>query len=207
MKKFRAWLLRFVAPVVIWIGKMAWPFTRKLITGGDYREFAALVKPGMVFLTRTRGEWNNSLIPGFWTHSAIVATETSVIESTSHGVVETDLVEFLMKKDFVCLLRPTFASDAQMLLAAQIARTAIGKPYDYYFETGFDSFYCSELVTWALEKALLPKPSPFTKRRTLGVETVTPQDIFDASTKFDIVHCSRIGEGVPSWMQKSISAT
>jgi len=49
-------------------------------------------------------------------------------------------------------------------------------------QSDIEKFYCSELVYFAYDKAV--QHSPFKLRTTLGRETVTPQDFYNAKKKF-----------------------
>jgi len=138
----------------------------------------------MVILSTTYGELSNMFIPGFWSHVGIVSTDgLSVVEAMSVGVVKSDLIDFMLKKDVVCLLYPEFTDVSEMFQAAIEAEAQIGKPYDFgMIQSDVKAFYCSELVYHCYDKAVMD--SPFTLRKTLGRVTVVPQDFFNAKTKF-----------------------
>jgi len=159
------------------------PFTRKKISAKHYHAIRFKLRPGMVLLSQTEGELSSLFIPGFWAHAGIVSDNLTVIEATSHGVVQTDLIDFMMKKDVVCALEPLFANTEEMVQAMIVAQAQIGKPYDFeLMQSDIEKFYCSELVYFAYDKAV--QHSPFKLRTTLGRETVTPQDFYDAKKKF-----------------------
>jgi len=172
------------------IGMIAMPYIKKKMDGRDYYEALKKVKPGMVFLTRVDGYLSNSFIPGYWKHAAIYCNHDGnhpcVIEATSEGVAETDLITFLMTKDVAAIYYPKFADPKMMRLASDMAHKLVGRPYDYAFQTDNEAFYCSEVIWYAYNKATNGK-SPFELRETLGQQTAIPQDIANATKKWDKV--------------------
>ena len=163
--------------------KIHMPYSRKKITGKHYYSAIQYLEPGIVMATRTDGELSNLGIPGFWSHIAIVTSNGSVIEATTHGVVETDLVSFFMNKDHIIALKPRFATREQRNKAVNLCLQQIGKPYDFEFASSdIKAFYCSELVTWAYNQAC--PDFPFKTRSVLGRDTVIPSDFPDAKAKW-----------------------
>jgi len=157
-------LLAFTSKIV---ANIHMPYSRKLITGRDLLELRKLIRPGDVIITKTCGELGNVGIPGFYGHAAIVYDLNYVIEATTSGVAKSEICSFLLKKDYAVLVRPTFAKDGDMLVAAREANRQVGKPYDYKFNTSdIASFYCSELVWWSYNQAM--GVSPFKPREIFG---------------------------------------
>lgn len=196
---FRLWMLRTLTPFTKWFGAIHLPGSEKLITESDAAEIKRLVRPGMVILTHTIGAaGSNTLLAGdFWKHVAIVALDgVSVIEATSKGVIRTSLEYFLYSKDYAVVLMPTFAPVVEMYAAARWAESQIGKPYDYEFKKGWESFYCSELATDAYMVATDSK-SPFMRHDIMGVQTVKPQDFRGAKMKWEQVYLSEAARGIP----------
>jgi uncharacterized protein YycO len=182
----RSKLIQWSIPITKYLGKMHAPFSHKLVTGRDYYNAREILKPGHVLLTRTEGEFSNLMIPGFWTHAAIYDGEERIIEATGAGVVWTDLVTFLMRKDHVAVYRPDFATEYDMQHAADWAERQRGKGYDYEFKGDNEAFYCSELVT-AAYVAVMREACPFIARPRLGQLTTIPQDICDAKEKWRMI--------------------
>lgn len=176
---FRRWLLKTLVPLTRWFGSQHVPFTRKLITGLHYYDLRPRLKKGMVLLSRVEGEASNLVIPGFYTHAAIYVGGPWVVEAVGKGVVKTDLITFLLKKDYVMVRAPNFVSEVTMAAAADWATTQLGMPYDYELQSSMKAFYCSELVGAAYTEAS-DGQIPFTMRDTLGEPTITPQDIANA---------------------------
>jgi uncharacterized protein YycO len=155
------------------------PFSRKRMTGKEYYEVQPTLKPGMVFLSHTRGEFTNLLIPGFWGHSALYVGNNEVLEATGAGVVRKDLISFLMAKDYVLAVYPEFAVESQIQRAIRFAASQLGKPYDYHFEfnlTDNKAYYCSELI-WAAYHHALDKATPLIPRERMGQTTYSPEDV------------------------------
>lgn len=176
-------LLKTVSKLTRLSSRIYVPFSRKLIRAAHYHAIRYKIKPGTVLLSRIEGEFSSMVIPGFWTHVGIVGDNLTVIEAATHGVKETDLIDFMLKKDHVCALDPLFADSEQMIKAMLKIKEQIGKPYDFSMnQSDIKSFYCSELVYFGYREAV--DQSPFTLRTTLGRHTVTPQDFFDAKAKF-----------------------
>lgn len=195
MQKVRLFLLNTFLPVTQEIGKIHAPYSVKDMDEEDVYEAMKRMAPGMVFLTRTEGQLGNALIPGFWSHCAIVTGDHHVTEAIGEGVTRTGIFNFLMRKDYAVLLRPVFASETEMRLAAEYADEQVGAKYDYSFlPPGADedlavtpvkdrAFYCAKLPWAGYRHACGPKVA-FTTRQTLGVETVVPDDYDRAKDKW-----------------------
>jgi len=176
-------LIKIAFALTRFIGRQHWPFIHKRITAADCLKIADLAEPGDVLLSQNEGELSNIFIPGFWKHAAVYTGKYEVTEAIGKGVSRCHLIDFAMKKDFVSLWRPLFASKEQRKNAAEAAKLEIGRPYDYEFQSGNKAFYCSELVYSAYDVAMGGK-SPFEMRPRYGIMTVTPMDIARADKKF-----------------------
>jgi len=139
-------ILKIVWPISKWIGKQHFPFTHKKITGRDYFDLKDKLERGMVLLTKTRGQMTNWFIPSYWTHSALYLGKGLVVEAVADGVVATDLVTFMTSKDYIAVYESKTFSDYEKLMAAMWAMDKIGRPYDYFFQSKDEAFYCIELI-------------------------------------------------------------
>lgn len=188
----RRLLLKLAYPFLKGASGIHMPFTHKKITGRDYYAIRNRLRPGTIFVTKIYGELTGLIIPGKYSHAAIycpvqMSPDEMVMEAEGEGVIQTDLVSFIMGKDKILVLDPGLP-DEVMFRAAEIATEQLGDPYDYSFEfhiSGQRAFYCSELVWWSYEKACaeFKVESPFKPRLTLGVPTVTPDDIANTMMK------------------------
>ncbi len=188
----QAALLNVTSTVSPMLSHIHMPYSRKLITGKDFRNIEAMAKPGQVILSKTNGELSNLFIPGFWSHAGIISPDGKhVIEAKTANTAKTDLVDFCMiNKDYICLLDPVFLSDAAKLAAAIYAEEEeVGLPYDFEMSlSNIKKLYCSELVYKAYLFA--DEKIPFKPRSILGQETIVPNDFWAASDKFKVIYTS-----------------
>jgi len=138
-------------------------------------------------LSLTNGEAGNLFIPGHFSHAAYCKGDNQIIEAVGVGVRETDFFDFFLGKDHIMLLRPIFASDEEKKLATEYCISKIGLPYNVSFKFSLDDkkFYCCEIIYKAYKYA--NPESPFKLRRTLGVDTVVPDDFLNASSKWKVI--------------------
>jgi uncharacterized protein YycO len=146
------------------------------------RDIIRAANVGDVLLTTRRGSLTSRLIPGFWSHAAIVVDGDAVVHATYPNVSRSSITELVLGATDVMIVRPVFADGEQRGTAIRWALMQLGHPYDLGFEHGVDAFYCSELV-WLAYGAAVPEWS-FDARKRLGVATVTPQDLADADDHF-----------------------
>ena len=162
-----------------------------------YRSVDRTILVGDVLLSRENWKLTNVMIPGFWSHAAIYAGIVDgipmMVEAVGHGVGLVPLVKWIMTKDHVVHLKPKFTNNLNELMAiGEVAESIVGAKYDYDFKSGNKTFYCAEVVWYCYNIVL--DPSPFTFRKTLGVETVTPQDFYDARMKFETMNLFKDGK-------------
>jgi hypothetical protein len=192
LRNFLLWIhcaiFTILRPFLVWASGKHLLFTHKAVTGKDYYRLYKTLKPGTVFVTRTRGELTSLIIPGYWNHAAIYAPNPGatideiVIEAEGPGVIETDLVSFLTSKDEVMVLEPNIPPDV-MWRAAQIARSKVGAEYDFMMGSGDKAFYCSRLVWWSIDQACkeVGIENPYAEFIILGEETISPDNIAHAA--------------------------
>lgn len=185
-------LLEVGFPVLKWTGQIGLP--KRHMNQHFFFTAQKLLTPGMVFIVRRDYEASNILQSGFWKHAAIFVGHDSrgipsIIEAVGTGVRKAGILDFMFSEDYVKILKPKFADQAQMMNAAGNARSLEGQPYDYQFRPANKAWYCSEVIWWSYNM-VIPN-SPFTPRETLGVQTVTPQDFENAKDKWETVLDSR----------------
>lgn len=161
MAKFYTWILNLIKPVIIYLGSLHSPWSRKKITGKFYYKVRDIIEPGTVLLTTTYGEFSNLLNPLDIKHAAIYIGRDSkgicyVTEAVGSGVILTDLVSFLLTKDVVIGVKPKFLAVKDKGLLFEEAKKFIGIPYDFSFKIGNKALYCFENVI-AVFKALRPE--------------------------------------------------
>lgn len=184
---FRHIILTIMLPFSKALGKVHAPWSRKKVKARQVELFLKHAKPGDVILTRTMGELTNFAIKGYFKHTAMYVGGNNVCESISPETCITNIYDFLMSKDAVCLLRPNWLTIAERERAAEIMVSLCGLPYDYMFDPGEKAFYCAESVWFSLNKAGGENIQIFKRRKTMGTETVLPQDFYAAKSKFELI--------------------
>ncbi len=184
MKYLRLILLRLAHPFLAWLGEI---YPERSVTPYFVNDVTSKIWPGDVLITRENMVLTNLLIPGKFTHAAIYAGGGFITEATGVGVHSVAIEKFLFEKDFVAVLRPTFMSDEQLQKSARVASTLNGDPYDFYFTGDTKAFYCAEVVWYSYKEAMRPAYCPFSLRETWGVLTITPQDFYEATDKFELI--------------------
>ena len=158
---------------------------RKPQMGGDTLEnVMSVLRPGDVILTYRRGLVAR-LIPGYWSHAALYIGEGRIIHAVYPEVTGSHVASLIVGNDNLLIVRPRFATPGTRMAAIVEMRRFVGKPYDLGFGPGRDAFYCSEAVATAYKTAM--PEWDFEWRERLGVPTVTPQDLADASDHFERV--------------------
>lgn len=138
MKHFFAFISRHAS-------KVHFPFTRKKVEQKDIYKAISVLRPGDIILTHVNGEMSNIAL-NHWSHVGIYQPGL-VYEATTHGVVDSNLVYFLAKKDDFKILRPTFKFDHIQM--ATFLNGTLGKDYDFEFESNDQQYYCFELAAVA----------------------------------------------------------
>jgi uncharacterized protein YycO len=183
---FRAWVLTVFKPLVVGMGKTHMPWSHKRIKNAEVKALKKLCRPGDVIVTRTEGELSDLVIPGYFKHAALVLDQDTVIEATGRGVHASDIVDFLMSKDEIALLRPLFATADESDLAAGFARMLVGRPYDYQLDPANEAYYCSEVILVAYDKATAGR-SPIKLTDKLGVGVVEPESLYRDTKNFQVL--------------------
>jgi hypothetical protein len=176
MRIIKILILELVKPVLIWIAEVKLTFKYPAIKKDFLIEIKKRIRPGMVFLSYEKGALSNLVNKGEWKHAAIFVGGKKVVEATHLGVIETKLDTFVLSKDRLVLLRPTFCNLKQMKLASKEASSYVGLEYDFKFTVNNKSKYCVEVVIDAyqeIDKSFRPKHS-----KIAGDVTYRPDDVY-----------------------------
>jgi len=177
MEKLRALLLKILMPFVKWMGKILPPYSVKNAIK-TYYEWDRKIQPLDIILVNTAGHLSNIFNKGKWKHVVVfIGWENEipmVVVALGIGVIKRPLIECIAVKDgqFYDLNR-----------GIEWVKEQIGKGYDFWFdnvsENKFANLYCSELGYFAWLHAF--PEMKFELRKTLGVDTVTPDDFYEAA--------------------------
>ena len=181
----RRMILKILYPFNKLMGKVG---IHRKFSDVQYKELLSKIKPGDIILSRKRFELSNLFIQGLYKHAVFFTGENIIIESTGNGVSKSSLPRFLFDKDSIALLRPLYEHPIEIEYSIALAEkfAEIKIEYDYFFEDTDKAFYCSELV-WTILRLNSPKFQKFTKRKTMGVNTVIPMDFYYAQKYFDLI--------------------
>jgi hypothetical protein len=184
LKKIKVYLLTLLGDIYfhgifspLWITVN--PKAHKL-KGEHYRSVHKIIKPGDVLLRRFDGYVDKFFIPGFFNHAGIYigGEHERVIHSMSEGVITEDILNF-MRTDYMVILRPKSHTQQAILKALSF----VGFDYDFDFELGEKTIYCSELISLCYPGTIWPT-------RHYGKEVILPDDILNCSF-FSVVWDSR----------------
>lgn len=181
--KIRAFFMRKMAPVSLFIGKIGIPTKNKLSLKTS--RILEHVQDGDILIFGKRWEMSNLFIPGRYTHCTIFngrwADGSTVIEAVHPCVRKASLEEVMSHYTRVAVLRAMFLSSGKKSMIPVYAATKVGVPYDLFFEKTEARFYCSELVTWAIEKAWGKAGCPWQHKDVFGMLTTVPMDFYNSS--------------------------
>jgi hypothetical protein len=188
--KLRGLLIRSLTPLVKIIGKIKAPYSVKPAITTWYK-WIDKIEPLDVFLVNTYGHISNIFNPSEAKHAVLFVGWLGeqkipmIIEAIGEGVIYRNLLECISEKDrIVGIVRYNGNKNGiDISKGIEFAKQQIGKSYDYEFDENsqkkFESFFCSELCYYSWVAAF-PNCS-FTKRKTLGVDTVQPIDFLNAA--------------------------
>lgn len=182
MEFVRELIVRFFKPFFVWVGKQHLPYSKKRLKYEEVQLVLQHIRPGDVVLAKTLGELTNWFIPGPYKHGSMYCGNNTIVEAIGKGVTLTNIIDFIMTKDYITVVRPVFCTELDAELAARWALEQQGKPYDYEFKSNNKSFYCFELSYAAYNEVL--HNSPWTLKVHYGEPTVIADDFIQAPTKW-----------------------
>ncbi len=162
------------------------PFSRQRITYTDINNFQNNIQYGDLIVTATKSELTYSIIPGLFKHIAVYTGHNNAVEAVLPKIVETKALNIILPCTYYAILRPVIPfSQREQHIFVEEAKKFIGVPYDksMQFERP-DKVSCSELVYHAMKKV---RPELLTLRKRFGIPTITPNDFFEATTKFNVI--------------------
>lgn len=125
-----------------------------------------------------------------FTHAILYKGNDRAIESKmGAGVVESSMKDILTGKHHAVVIRPDY-EPGQAKKAIDFSDALVGKPYDYKFSSGNETWYCSEAVYAAVTEAA--PHVEFDTRSLLGHEVIIPNDLFFTE---DAGVVGEVGEG------------
>lgn len=127
------------------------------VDGDHILKVMSKVRPGDVIMRGWRHYLNGYFIPGDYSHGGICIGENKVIHAVPQGVVECNIIDFIMA-DRIIVLRPTHGQE----LALERAREAVANevPYDFNMTEGDDAFYCFELCAYCYRPLAIERKRP-----------------------------------------------
>jgi len=150
---FKSWVLWLLTPIQKFLQRIGRQETK--MTKQQVSDVLLLIREGDIVLSFEYGRPTSFLIKGFFDHAAIVSSKMNIVEAVGDkwvnnknigGVREVDLEEWLYKKDYVAVIRPSYKEGIIInRLAAAASLYYVGKNYDYKFELNDECVYCSEL--------------------------------------------------------------
>lgn len=192
MKEIINYFLNAMKPLVVFMGKIHVPFSRKKITGRDYYNVRDSISIGTVLLTNTYGELSNLFNPSEHKHAGLYVGKINdteiryVIEAVGKGVVFTDLVTFMTTKDVIVGVRPKSDIDKEKFNKSiyRIATRLIGKPYDFLFALDDKAYYCFELAAECLNSS--DRSLQINPREVAPLKFIFDSKSFLASDRFEV---------------------
>jgi uncharacterized protein YycO len=117
-----------------------------LMTYDQTLEIISLAKEGDILLSYESQRLTSSFIKGYYKHAAIISSKMTVVEAVGTGVREVELIEWILDKDSVALIRPLYDSNIINKQAAATSLYYLGFGYDFSFSLVDQRVYCSELI-------------------------------------------------------------
>lgn len=157
------------------------------VRGDQVRKVLDIIKPGYIIGRGYDNYLDGFFIPGKYSHTCIVSkvdpVKQTIIHAMSQGVFEEDILDFL-RCDRIIVFKPR----SGRMNAVKTARKALGKPYDFDFETDDASFYCHELTRHCypnLEIEPVQVGHLFWKKQVFTIDSFTSSPDMEVVYEFD----------------------
>lgn len=156
------------------------PTTYK-VRGEQVRQAIEVLKPGYVIGRGYDDYLDGFFIPGDYSHTGICTTNNCwdqyVIHSMAQGVFQQDLIDFLKCDRFVIFKPRKYCQKA-----VKIAKSMLGRKYDFDIKDNNSEYYCHELTA-----ACFPDLD-IKEIRIAGIKKAYTIDSFIDSPDFEIVY-------------------
>jgi len=142
------------------------------------------MQPGDILLRGYNNYLSELLIPGKWSHAALVTDNHGVVHAVGSGIEYQNIIDFC-RCDRIILIRPKVdIEDSEN--AVNKAKLEIGKPYDHSFiferEWSEDQlFSCSELIYHCYRDTKVNFKMGATNVGIWKVDKFTPDDILNGN--------------------------
>lgn len=142
------------------------------MTGDKYMEFLERLEPGDIVFSNDRSKLAGMLIPGRWDHCGVFIGAGIIIEAHQPTVRKTTVFDFCHTSDEVGIGRHRLTP-----FWRDILESAVGTPYDSWFEDDVNALYCSELVA-----ELYPNRADLDYSDTMGLGSsyISPDGIWES---------------------------
>jgi len=157
-----------------------WGHTTYKIKGEDVRNILNIIQPGDIILRRYDHYLTGLLIPGYFTHAAIVMGNNKIIHMLGSGINRQDILTFT-RCDDIAIIRCN--NEQIKKIAIKKAKKLYEQDVEYDFEFNFSNntrFSCTELIEYVYNKPKMQR-----KKK----DYIMPDDLLNLDkTLFQIVY-------------------
>lgn len=147
MISFKSAIFTAISPASRLANKINWRFGRKYRFQDSYHAIISnKIKPGMIVLSHKNYEFTNLFIKGYWTHAAVIVSNSEIVEALSSGVMQNEVKDFFSTSDDFIILEPINMDNRSRDEAINFIKNKVGSPYNFSFIQSEDKFTCSDLV-------------------------------------------------------------
>ena len=146
---------KIFANIIFLIGVTKITWRKNNLTPQDYKNSLKIIQKGDVLLLGNHRRASGLFIRGSVTHASLYTGGGRVIHAISDGVVREKFRNFFSEYDTLAILRPKIKKGKKTFVkkAVSYARKQVGKPFDFFFASEQEDFFCSQLVNDAYQYA------------------------------------------------------
>ena len=179
-------------PLTRLVNRINWRFGRGYECNFKQIEpYIEYLQPGTVILTHRKYEFSTLFIPGYWTHSAVVALPGWIVEATGKGVCLNSMEAFFSTIDDFIVLKPSFCLEEIMKITGEKALQLVGYPFSFDFRNTNGMFYCSGLICWIYLQTLMDREEsiniPSILQNFLHGNIIKPIDIYTQKDSWQVI--------------------